>query len=348
MSTSTKPNIVVIGGSYVGTNFVDRIAPEVFETHHTVLLEKNSHFHHLFAFPRFAAVPLPPNKMLIPYTNAFHAAPPGSTSIVHGIAAQILPDKVVLQSGEAIPYEYLVLATGTGFVPVSSRTKAESVAIGKAIQERVREAERVVVVGGGAYGVQLATDAKEHYPSKHVTLIHSREQLMNRFHPELHNVIMKTLDAAGIEVILGQRVKVPEGGHFPLSGPSYNVELADGRLIPADVACVMLTILTRFPASAPSCASNRRSRSRTTGTPNVFAIGDVAATGANKNARSGSAQAEWSWILFRNPASPDAQPTVEYQDLSGQKGTLQGEVSMLMGCNRFWALRAPGVTDYDL
>jgi hypothetical protein len=59
---------------------------------------------------------------------------------------------------------------------------------------------------------------------------------MNRFHPELHNVIMKTLDAAGIEVILGQRVKVPEGGHFPISGPSYNVELADGRLIPADVA----------------------------------------------------------------------------------------------------------------
>jgi NADH dehydrogenase FAD-containing subunit len=92
--------------------------------------------------------------MLIPYTNAFHAAPPGSTSIVHGIAAQILPDKVVLQSGEAIPYAYLVLATGTGFVPVSSRTKVESVAIGKAVQERVREAERVVVVGGGAYGVR--------------------------------------------------------------------------------------------------------------------------------------------------------------------------------------------------
>ncbi|KAJ7368460.1 FAD/NAD-P-binding domain-containing protein [Mycena albidolilacea] len=390
MSTSTKPNIVVIGGSYVGANFVDRIAPEVFETHHTVLLEKNSHFHHLFAFPRFAAVPLPPNKTLIPYTNAFHAAPPGSTSIVHGIAAQVLPDKVVLQSGEAIPYEYLVLATGTGFVPVSSRTKTESVAIGKAIQERVRESERVVVVGGGAYGVQLATDAKEHYPSKRVTLIHSREQLMNRFHPELHNVMMKTLDAAGIEVILGQRVKVPEGGHFPLSGPSYNVELADGRLIPADVAisCIGAVPLSGPIESLSPALIDESKFVRVKSTlqveddryPNVFAIGDVAATGANKNARSGSAQAEvaaanikslinggsatqeyapsplaihmstglWSWILFRNPASPDAQPTVEYQDLSGQKGTLQGEVSMLMGCDRLWALRAPGVTDYDL
>lgn len=83
---------------------------------------------------------------------------------------------------------------------------------------------------------ELATDAKEFHPSKSVTLIHSRDQILNRFHPELHSVIMKRLSALGIQVILGQRVKMPPTGQFPISGPSYNVELADGRLIPADVA----------------------------------------------------------------------------------------------------------------
>ncbi|KAF8195725.1 FAD/NAD-P-binding domain-containing protein [Mycena galopus ATCC 62051] len=393
MSTQPKPkpNIVVVGGSYVGMKFVDTIAPEVFETHHTVLLEKNSHFHHLFAFPRFAALPVPCNKSLVPYTSAFHAAPPGSTSIVHGIASQILPDKVVLQNGESIPYEFLVLATGTGLQPLSARTKVESVKLGEAIQARVRDSERVVVVGGGAYGVQLATDAKEFYPSKSVTLIHSRDQLMNRFHPELHNVIMKKLEDHGIDVILGQRVKVPEGGHFPISGPAYDVELADGRLIPADIA---ISCIGAVPLSAPIASlspalidpQSKFVRVRPTlqvadeQYPNVFSIGDVADTKANKNARSGAAQAQvaanniksiiqggkateeytptplaihmstglWSWILFRDPAEAGGKPSVDYQDLTELKGTPKGEESMLMGCGRHWALRAPGVTDYDL
>ncbi|KAJ7781085.1 FAD/NAD-P-binding domain-containing protein [Mycena metata] len=387
---ATKPNILVIGGSYVGMKFIDTIAPQVAETHNTVLVEKNSHFEHIFAFPRFSVVPSPSEKAFIPYTNAFHAAPPGSTSVVHAAVSQILPDKVVLQSGESIPYEFLVFATGTGFLPLRSRTKAEGVAYATALQERVKQAERVVIIGGGASGVQMATDAKEFYPSKSITLIHSREQLMNRFHPELHSVVSKKLAADGVEVILGQRVKMPAEGFFPISGPSYNVELADGRLVPADVAisCIGATPLSspiaslspalidqhRFVAVKPTLqvADERY--------PKVFAIGDVAATGANKNARSGYAQVEvvaanikkliqgdsatevykpsplaihmstglWSWILFKNPSSATAQPYVEHQDTSEFKGTPEGDARFELGCRRHWALRAPGVSDYKL
>jgi hypothetical protein len=59
---------------------------------------------------------------------------------------------------------------------------------------------------------------------------------MNRFHPGLHSAVMEKLAAAGVNVILGQRVKMPSEGDYPVTGPSYNVELADGRLLPADVA----------------------------------------------------------------------------------------------------------------
>ncbi|KAJ7682643.1 FAD/NAD-P-binding domain-containing protein [Mycena polygramma] len=389
-SQATKPNILVVGGSYVGTKFIDTIAPDVFQTHSTVLLEKNSHFEHIFAFPRFGVLPINPDRAFIPYTNAFHAAPPGSTSIVRGVVSQILPDKVVLQSGESIPYEYLVMATGTGFLPLRSRAKAEGVDLGKALQARVKESNRIVVVGGGAYGVQLATDAKEFYPEKSVTLIHSRDQLLNRFHPELHNIMMKKLSDAGIEVILGQRVKLPPTGHFPISGPAYNVELADGRLVPADVA---IACMGAVPLSGPieslSPALVDKSKFilvkptlqvKDDRYPKVFAIGDVAASGANKNARSGAVQAQvaaanikkmiqggdateeyepaplaihmstglWSWILFRNPTSPDGAPSFEFQDTSQFKGTPEGNIRYEMGCKRHWALRAPGVSEYHL
>ncbi|KAK0190096.1 hypothetical protein F5146DRAFT_651507 [Armillaria mellea] len=51
-STAPKPNIVVIGGSYVGGSVVDLLASSLHRTHNIVLIEKNSHFQHLFAFPR--------------------------------------------------------------------------------------------------------------------------------------------------------------------------------------------------------------------------------------------------------------------------------------------------------
>ncbi|KAJ7507969.1 FAD/NAD-P-binding domain-containing protein [Mycena galericulata] len=390
MSTTVKPNLVVVGGSYVGMKFVDTIAPEVFETHNTVLIEKNSHFEHIFAFPRISVIPGFSNKAFVPYSNAFHATPPGSTSVVHGAAAQILPDKVVLQSGESIPYEYLVMATGTGLLPVKSRTKAEGVAFANALQDRVKESTNIAVVGGGASGVQLATDAKEFYPSKNITLIHSRDQLMNRFHPQLHEVVLEKLKAAGINVILGQRVKIPSTGSFPTSGPAYNVELADGRLIPADIA---ISCIGAVPLSSPmeslSPASIDSSKFilvkptlqiKDERYPKVFAIGDVAATGGNKNARSGAVQAQvavanikslihgteptaeytpdpfaihmstglWSWILFRNPSSPEGKPLVELQNTEQYRGTPEGDIRFEMGCRRHWALRAPGVTDYDV
>lgn len=87
----------------------------------------------------------------------------------------------------------------------------------------------------GLPALELAFDAKEFYPKKSVTLIHSRNQLLNRFHPKLHSIVKERTAKVGVNLILGQRVKMPRNG-FPTSGPSYHVELADGRLVPADVA----------------------------------------------------------------------------------------------------------------
>jgi NADH dehydrogenase FAD-containing subunit len=95
------------------------------------------------------------HKAFIPYTNAFHASPPNSASVVHGVASEILPDKVVLANGESIPYEYLVIATGTGFPPLQPRFKAEAVEFyAKSLQERVKESSNICVIGGGASGVR--------------------------------------------------------------------------------------------------------------------------------------------------------------------------------------------------
>lgn len=169
----------------------------------------------------------------------------------------LLDRAVLLQSGgeptTEIPHDGLVLATGTKLsLPgtMEGEEKREGVEWFKEHQKEVQEAERIVLLGGGAVGVressflasvasianhlfsaEMATDIAELYPSKSATLIHSRQNLMPRFHPNLHTLIMKRFEELGITSVLGSRAKVPAGGFNGVR----RVELEDGRIIEAEL-----------------------------------------------------------------------------------------------------------------
>jgi hypothetical protein len=81
----------------------------------------------------------------------------------------------------------------------------------------------------------MATDIKELYPAKSVTLVHSRKNVLNKFHTRFHDLVEERAKELGIELVLGSRVKVPAQG-FPTDGSTFDVELQDGRKIPADFA----------------------------------------------------------------------------------------------------------------
>lgn len=81
----------------------------------------------------------------------------------------------------------------------------------------------------------MATDIKELNPEKDVTLVHSRTQIMNNFHHDLHNAIEKRAKVLGINLVLGHRVVIPQEG-FPNDGSMFSVKLLDGGEIPADLA----------------------------------------------------------------------------------------------------------------
>lgn len=53
--------------------------------------------------------------------------------------------------------------------------------------ERLKAAPRIVVVGGGALGIQFAADLKDVYPDKEVTLLHSRHRMMPLYPQALHD-----------------------------------------------------------------------------------------------------------------------------------------------------------------
>ncbi|KAF8516081.1 FAD/NAD-P-binding domain-containing protein [Gautieria morchelliformis] len=315
MTWQPLKNVLVIGGSYVGSRAAAELALALPSSHRVLLLEPHSHFQHLFTFPRFAVVKGHEHKAFIPFDNFFQTegVAPEKGKMVRARVDQLLKDKAMLdrevEGATEIPYDYAVVATGTQLPPPGTlrvEGKVEGVEYFRQHQKRVESAQRIVILGGGAVGVQIATDIKETYPSKRVVLVHSRLQLLNRFHNGLHEVVRKRCEELGIELVLGDRAVIPSKG-FPIEEGPFEVELQSGKHLSADFAIISIgqtpqsSLISRL--SPGSITSNGFISVRPTlqiaddSTPNLFTLGDIAETGANKAARPGMVQAK---IVARN------------------------------------------------
>ncbi|KAK0625526.1 hypothetical protein B0T17DRAFT_533012 [Bombardia bombarda] len=312
-------NVIVLGGSYVGVNAAKELANLLPVTHRVLLVEPHSHFHHLFAFPRFAVLPGHEHKAFIPYSSVFSSAPGPDASrhqVIKARAVSLQPKQLTLdrewQGSRDLAFDYLVAATGTRLAPPGSMEqddKATSVAYLKNHQRDVQKAKSIVVIGGGAVGCQLVTDLKEVYPEKDITLVHSRQQLMPVYHEGLSNLIKQRLEELGVHLVAGSRAIVPSTSFSNHTGDesSFHVELEDGRAISTDFAIFatgqipnnqFLASLEKLSTDSLVNPKNGFIRVRPNLQfqdplyPHLFAVGDIADSGAHKAARPGAVQAK--------------------------------------------------------
>ena len=223
------------------------------------------------------------------------------------------------EGSKQIPYDYIVVATGTRLskpAAMDDDDKPSSVKYLQRHQADIKRSQSIVIVGGGAVGVQMATDLKEYYPTKDITVIQSRAQLMPTFHIKLHELVKKRFDDLGIKLITGTRVNIPTGG-FPTSGEKFDVQLTNGDSVSTEFVILATgqkpnnQLVSHLQPSTPDGSSiinpdNGYIRVRPTMQfldekySNMFAVGDIADTGAQKAARPGSAQAG---VVARNIAA---------------------------------------------
>lgn len=154
--------------------------------------------------------------------------------VLQATVTSLTPTHVVVQSNEAsaaaertggkkklwsidsisIPYTHMIYALGSHLpdpLRTEARTKSQGVKWMQDIQARVKNSQEIVLVGGGALGVEFASDIKSVYPDKKVTLIHSRRQLLPNFDEKVHAVALKRLQELGVDVVLGERLALTQG-----------------------------------------------------------------------------------------------------------------------------------------
>ncbi|KAL2831493.1 hypothetical protein BDW59DRAFT_157918 [Aspergillus cavernicola] len=317
--TPNPKSVVVIGGSFAGFQLVKRLTETLPTGYQVVWIEKNSHLNYSFTFPRFSVVEGFEREAFIPYDGVERGAVKGVLKRVQGVVTGVEKDQVqvILANGEeeeeemvVIGYEYLVIATGSTQplpVQVVSTEREEACDELRGVQRSIQESERIVVMGGGAVGVELASDIKDFYPGKSVTLVHSRGRLLNRFGERLGEYVLKVLqDGLGVRVLLDERPVMPGGGGMVRGA---TLVFSDGReegfdlVIGCTGQCPNSSLLSTL---YPDSISNENScilvqptlQIHTSDSPTpdpdqrVFAFGDVAAHSGPLMARAGFLQAE--------------------------------------------------------
>ncbi|MGW3726525.1 NAD(P)/FAD-dependent oxidoreductase [Streptomyces sp. NPDC000851] len=168
-------DVVVIGGGYAGV----RLAKRLDGTARVTLVDRKEIFFHRIASLRAGVRPEWSVTPFIPYDRLLSH---GRVVVGKAIRVETGERQVVLATGERLPYDVLVIATGADY-PEPARftgTTAEEAATSFAVHQRnIAAADHVLVVGGGPSGVELSAEIRLARPDARVTLAHAGPALLD-------------------------------------------------------------------------------------------------------------------------------------------------------------------------
>ena len=187
---------------------------------------------------------------------------------------------VRLADGESVPYEHLVIATGSRLrkldvpgIDTSGVLELRTLADAERIRAALRPGIRLAIVGGGYIGLEVAASARS--LGAEVVVIERESRLLARVaSPELSAFFDRCHRDHGVLIELGASVS----GFESRDGQVSAVRLADGRSLPCEVAVVGIGAQAQDGLAAQAGLSCRDGivvdELCRTSDPSIHAIGD--------------------------------------------------------------------------
>ncbi|MEM6383354.1 MAG: FAD-dependent oxidoreductase [Pseudomonadota bacterium] len=298
----TQASLVIVGGGYVGLE----LAQAMQDTFDVTLVEPRYAFVHAPAMLRALIDSSVRDRALIPYAQALKTG-----KMVKARATEIRSDAVVVDTGEVLAADYIVLSPGASnggiFKPADEGIDAFREAQAK-VEGQIKQADRIVIVGAGAVGTELAGEIAHAFPTKQVTLISSGSSLFPSFPDKLGSGLASKLSAMHVDLVLGQRVADLKSSTDPYAG---SVTLENGTTIEADlvIPCIGSKPQTALFDGLPGVSKSADGRVKVDGYlrpssyPNVFAAGDAIDSGDAMTIVAASRQQPWLAKLLTALAS---------------------------------------------
>ncbi len=277
-----RPTVVVVGGGYGGT----AVAKALDMTSDVVLVEPKDAFMHNVAALRALVDPSWLPKIFLPYDKLL-----AKGRVVRDRAVVVDPHRVVTASGEEIGADYVVLATGSAypFPAKSDLTDTEkSFEQVNMVHGALAAADRVLLVGAGPVGIELAGEIRHVWPDKTIVLLDVADEVLGGpYKAELKAELRRQLDEFDVEVLLGSPLR-----QMPPSEPgeleTFTVTTDAGATVTADIWFRCYGVVPNSDYLGDALAPARRSDGfievgptlQVAGQTTVFAIGDISTADA--------------------------------------------------------------------
>lgn len=293
----SRHRVVIVGGGMAGTRLAQQLAATAADggVEVTVIGEEPHPAYNRVLLAEVLAGRYAPEVIALPA--------PAAARRLGGVRAVRIdrdPGEVVCDDGRRVPYDSLVLATGSNpvlpplrglFAPRGHelpdgvhafRTLDDCLALAAAVRPGVR----AVVIGGGLLGVSAARALAQ--CGAQVVLAHQGEHLMERqLDAGASEVLRRHVETLGVEVhtecrVRGLRTRLLEGGGKADGGGRAvsAVELADGYALEADLVVLACGVRPRVGLARAAGLEVARGvvvdDELRTSDPRVFAIGDCA------------------------------------------------------------------------
>ncbi len=313
----SDPRVIIVGAGFAGLQAAQSLANSGAEV---ILIDRHNYHTFIPLLYQVATAQLAPDQIAVPIRTLLRRASnlkflQAEVQQVDCIAQELTTDQTTFS------YDYLVLATGSKskFFGVSGaaeyafqlKTLNQAISLRNHLLTCFEEADResdpvrrsqllsIVIVGGGATGVELAGSLLElftgslkrdfphlNWSEVNLRLVQSSDRLFTEFPDSLGKYTAKKLRSLGIKVMLGSRVsQVFEHG----------LELSDGTYLAAATVIWAVGVQGEVPLGLPFPAVGKQKQISVSPTlqlsdyPQVFAIGDLAHIPSHQESLSGVA-----------------------------------------------------------
>lgn len=284
-----KPTVVVVGGGYGGI----RVAKALDETTDVILIEPKEAFFHNIAALRALVDPSWLPRISYPYDGLL-----AHGRIVRDRAVIVDPHRVRTASGLEFNADYVVLATGS-YYPFPAKTDLVATESAheevRTVHDALSKADRVLLLGAGPVGIELAGEIRHVWPEKSIVLLDvASEVLGGPYKPELKAELRDQLAEFRVDLLLGSPLQ-EDPPTEPGELGTFTVTTQGGSDVTADIWFRCYGVVPNSDYLGEALLPARRADGfvevgptlQVVGQTTVFALGDLSTADAKMAAFAG-------------------------------------------------------------
>ncbi|KAJ1665274.1 hypothetical protein IW140_000628 [Coemansia sp. RSA 1813] len=243
-SEGTKDiHVVIVGISFAGMNVSKALAKLQHPGLRITMIDQRAYYYHTIGMPRALVDRELAKSLAFPlagFLDQYEQDPSNPRHrFIQASVTNVTTTSVSLNDGSTVPFDFLVLATGvsnTFPATVSTPSIEDAKTQLTTVHANVEKAKQILVIGGGAVGVESAGELADAYPEKQVTLVHSGPHLLpSIFKPALHSSALNKLQALGVRIVLNERVDIPENTVFDCAVRPMELHGSSGTVYQSDL-----------------------------------------------------------------------------------------------------------------